>query len=79
MKDVTALAIFLVSANGLFAGTISRSFELRYVSDDVKADGASDFKGLIQFLMTSNGLNILRPMPNTLRGILMIPGWIKRL
>lgn len=45
MKDLTALAIFLVSANCMFAGTISRCFELRYVSDDVKANGASGFKG----------------------------------
>ncbi|RKY09270.1 MAG: hypothetical protein DRP66_02640 [Planctomycetota bacterium] len=45
MKNLTALAIFLVSTNCMFAETISRCFELRYVSSDVKADGVSDFKG----------------------------------
>ncbi len=45
MKNLTALVIFLVSTNCMFAETISRCFELRYVSSDAKADGVSDFKG----------------------------------
>jgi hypothetical protein len=45
MKLVVALALFLAGVNCLFAKTISRSFELRYVSDAVAADGPSGFKG----------------------------------
>jgi len=45
MKRVIALALFLVGVNCLFAEPFSSSFEIRYVSDDVKADGATGFKG----------------------------------
>jgi len=49
MKRVIASSIlmflFLFVADISIAETISRSFELRYVSDDSNADGASGFKG----------------------------------
>ena len=45
MKSLTILTIGFLSANLAFAGSISRSFELRYVSEDKKADGETGFKG----------------------------------
>ena len=45
MKHSIFLITFLIASNVSFAEVISKSFELRYVSDDAKADGATGFKG----------------------------------
>jgi hypothetical protein len=60
MKLVVALALFLAGVNCLFAKTISRSFELRYVSDAVAADGPSGFKGGSSVFDNNQRLEYLR-------------------
>ena len=45
MKKLILVLLVLAGSGCLFGDVISRSFELRYVSDDAKADGASGFKG----------------------------------
>ena len=44
-KRILVFMLFLASVNCLFGQPLSRSFELRYITDDPKADGQSGFKG----------------------------------
>jgi len=56
----TVMLLFSLSTGGSTAQEISRSFEFRYVTDDVKADGETDFKGETAVFDTDGRIEFLR-------------------
>jgi hypothetical protein len=54
------MCLFVFVANIALAETISSSFELRYISDDSAADGASGFKGASSIFNNDQRLEYLK-------------------
>ncbi len=56
----TAALLLFLDARFIQAGEISRSFEFRYVTNDPKADGETDFKGKTSVFTTEERVEFLK-------------------
>lgn len=78
MKNSIFLITFLIASNASFAEVISKSFELRYVSDDAKADGATGFKGASSLFDNDDRLEYLNRYATYAKGYFNDPRMDKK-
>ncbi|MCH7751129.1 MAG: hypothetical protein IH898_03090, partial [Planctomycetes bacterium] len=78
MKTLLAFLAILGCADQLLAAEISRSFELRVVSDDEQANGATGFKGSSSIFNNEDRLEYLKNYAEYAKGFFNDPGMDKK-
>ncbi|MCE4565897.1 glycosyl hydrolase family 2 [Maribellus sp. CM-23] len=79
MKTIISIVIMCCSVLGVEAQNISRSFEMRYFTNDSKANGETDFLGETEWMTTDQRIDFLKEYAKVASNFFDNPGLDKQI